>query len=70
MILDLITRRLFLDRICHRNNDKAGQKCTLSAIKKFRNKTDLKVMELPEGKDPGDCTKDELLSAYLNRRRT
>lgn len=52
------------------DNDKAGQKCTLSAIKKFRNKTDLKVMELPEGKDPGDCTKDELLSAYLNRRRT
>lgn len=50
------------------DNDKAGIKATGSAIRKFKNKTDLKLIELPEGKDPGDCTDNELVTAYIKRR--
>lgn len=50
------------------DNDSAGVNGTLKAIKKLKGKVDLKQIDLPEGKDPGDCTKDELLSAYLERR--
>lgn len=46
------------------DNDKAGQKCTKSAIKMFKDKTDIRTIHLPEGKDPADCTKQELLDAY------
>lgn len=49
------------------DNDVAGKKCTLSAAKMFKNKTELLHIKLPEGKDPGDCSKEELTSAYLKR---
>ena len=49
------------------DNDTAGNKCTKKTAEMFRNKTELKHIQLPSGKDPADCTNDELLSAYLNR---
>lgn len=50
------------------DNDDAGRKCTRKAIEMFKNKVNYTVMELPEGKDPGDCTPEELMNAYLQRR--
>lgn len=49
------------------DNDAAGQKCTKQAIELFNNKTAITIVTLPENKDPADCSKDELLAAYLNR---
>ena len=49
------------------DNDTAGIRCTAMALKKFRNRTAVKHITLPEGKDPADCTKEELMSAYLSR---
>lgn len=49
------------------DNDAAGRKCTVMALKKFKSKTAVKRITLPERKDPGDCTKEELMSAYLSR---
>ena len=51
------------------DNDNAGKKCTKKAVEQFWNKTELTVVTLPEDKDPADCTKDELLNAYLNRTK-
>ena len=51
------------------DNDNAGHKCTKKAIELFHNKTEVTIVNLPEGKDPADCTKEELLSAYLNRTK-
>jgi DNA primase len=49
------------------DNDKAGIKCTKETTKLLSNKTLVKFIELPENKDPADCSDDELLSAYINR---
>lgn len=49
------------------DNDASGRKCTENAIPKFKNKTDVKLIELPESKDPADCSQEELLNAYLKR---
>ena len=49
------------------DNDAAGQKCTKQAKELFHNKASLYFPILPKGKDPADCSKDELLTAYLNR---
>ena len=49
------------------DNDDAGKKCTKEVMKKFKNKSEIKVIDLPVGYDPADCTKEQLLSAYLNR---
>lgn len=51
------------------DNDKAGLKCRDKCIEKFKNKTEIKVIELPEGKDPGDLTGEELRSCYLTRHK-
>lgn len=53
--------------ICSFDADDAGEKCTNKTVQKFKNKADLAVIKLPEGKDPASCTQDELMSAYLNR---
>lgn len=50
------------------DNDNAGNKCTTKSIQKLKNKTELKIIELPLESDPGDCSKETLLSAYLNRK--
>jgi len=49
------------------DNDAAGQKCTKQAQELLHNKTSIVVTTLPSGKDPADCSEDELLTAYLNR---
>lgn len=51
------------------DNDEAGIKCTKKAVKQFMNKTEILFINLPEGKDPADCTKEELLDAYLKRTK-
>ena len=51
------------------DNDKAGNKCTKDTMKRFRNKAEVYLIQLPDGFDPADCTKDELMSAYLNRMK-
>lgn len=52
---------------CSFDSDDAGKKCTAKVLEQMKNKCDVKVIELPEGKDPDDCTEEELLNAYLNR---
>lgn len=51
------------------DNDKAGNKCRDKCIEKFKKKADMKVIELPDGKDPGDLSRDELRTAYLKRHK-
>lgn len=51
------------------DNDKSGISCTEKTIKKLKNKTSIYCVTLPEGKDPADCTKDELLNSYLKRTK-
>lgn len=51
------------------DNDTAGHKATVNTAKKFRNKAELKYIQLPDGKDPGDCTHNELMTAYLKRTK-
>ena len=50
------------------DNDKAGNKCRNQAMEMFYAKTELKNIELPSNNDPADCTQEQLLSAYLNRK--
>lgn len=50
------------------DNDDAGRKCTKQAIEMFQNKTDYKQIQLPEGHDPDDIPREELMSCYLNRK--
>ena len=35
----------------------------------LKNKTNVFEVTLPEGKDPADCTKEELLTAYLSKKK-
>lgn len=51
------------------DNDSAGLKGTDNAIKVLKNKTELKTIDLPKDKDPADCSKEELLNAYLKRTK-
>ena len=50
------------------DGDEAGNKATESSIPLFKYKTNLKVINLPKGKDPADCTKTELINAYMKRK--
>lgn len=49
------------------DNDEAGRKCTKQTFKLFENKTEVKIIQLPDGCDPADIDKKDLLSRYLNR---
>jgi DNA primase len=60
--------KLPLNIVMSFDNDDAGRKCARETAKKFRNKTQVYNIELPDGKDPGDCTQDELLDVYLKRK--
>lgn len=51
------------------DGDFAGKKATLSAIEKMWQTFDIYVMDLPEGKDPGSMTSEELLYSYSKKRR-
>ena len=51
------------------DNDKAGNKAREKAKKAFKNKVTLRDVILPEGKDPADLPKEELLKAYLERKK-
>lgn len=50
------------------DSDETGFKCRDKTLEAFKLKADIKLITLPEGKDPGDCTKEELMNAYLNRK--
>lgn len=49
------------------DNDDAGNKCTKETIEMFKNKTNIKTVELPNGKDPADLSKEELHYFYKNK---
>ena len=61
--------KLGVDIVVCFDHDKAGRKCTEQAILKLKNKTNVFEVTLPEGKDPADCTKEELLTAYLSKKK-
>lgn len=48
------------------DNDDAGNKCKEKAVKLFKNKTELKTINLPSGCDPDDV-KHQLMDLYLKR---
>lgn len=50
------------------DNDDAGNKATNKAIDMFLKKTEYSVIRLPKGKDPADCSEEELMNCYINRR--
>jgi DNA primase len=49
------------------DNDPAGRNGTRKIIERLKYKFDVTILDLPEGKDPCDCTREELLKAYENR---
>lgn len=49
------------------DNDEAGRKATKKIIKKLAHKFDLSILNLPESKDPCDCSKEEIWKAYRSR---
>lgn len=61
--------QLNLDVTLSFDNDKAGNKAREKAIKVFKNKVTLRNIELPEGSDPADLSKENLLKAYLERTK-
>jgi len=63
-----ILLKLNVTIVCSFDSDVAGEKCTAQVVRKMQNKCDLKFITLPEGNDPDDCTEEELLTAYLNRK--
>ena len=56
-----------LDIVTSFDNDDAGNKCTKDVIQYFKYKATVKTVQFPIGKDPGDCTPDELKEYYLQR---
>ena len=61
--------QLNLDVTLSFDNDKAGNKAREKAKKAFKNKVTLRDVILPEGKDPADLPEEELLKAYLERKK-
>ena len=61
--------QLNLDVTLSFDNDKAGNKAREKAKKAFKNKVTLRDVILPEGKDPADISEEELLKAYLERKK-
>lgn len=53
--------------VCGLDNDKAGRNGTRKIIERLQYKFDLTILNLPEGKDPCDCTHEELSLAYQTR---
>ncbi|QCK84079.1 toprim domain-containing protein [Geobacillus kaustophilus NBRC 102445] len=49
------------------DNDPAGRNGTRKMIERLKYKFDITVLNLPEGKDPCDCTCEELLEVYNTR---
>lgn len=49
------------------DNDRAGRNGVRKALKMYRYKAQVEILNLPDGKDPCDCSPDELLFAYNNR---
>jgi len=49
------------------DNDVGGRNGTRKVIERLKYKFDLTVLDIPEGKDPGDLTPEELLEAYNNK---
>lgn len=49
------------------DNDDAGNKCKAKAIKMLKDKTEVKQIYLPDGKDPCDLDRETLHKLYLNR---
>lgn len=51
------------------DGDKAGRSATKKAIGMLKNKANIFVVDLPEGKDPESIEREELLELYGRRRR-
>lgn len=49
------------------DNDEAGKKCDREVKKQLKYKASVRTILLPDGKDPADISRDELISAYLAR---
>lgn len=49
------------------DGDQAGKKCTDKAIKLFKNKSKIKLIEIPEGSDADAVGRDNLKNLYLKR---
>lgn len=49
------------------DSDDAGRKCTKEVISKFKYKATIRTVQIPEGKDPADISREELQQAYLAR---
>lgn len=49
------------------DNDEAGIKCTREVKKQLKYKASVKTISLPEGKDPADIGREELISTYMAR---
>lgn len=49
------------------DNDKAGRNGIRKAIKKAKGKFDIYILDYPEGKDPDDCTVEELVEVDKNK---
>lgn len=61
--------QLNLDVTLSFDNDTAGHKAAKKATSLFKNKVTLKQVNLPEGKDPADLPTEDLLKAYLSRKK-
>lgn len=57
------------DIILSYDNDDAGIKATKKAIELFKNKANIFIIDLPEGKDPESIPREELMKLYDNRRK-
>lgn len=53
--------------VCGLDNDKGGRNGTRKIIERLKFKFDLTILNLPEGKDPCDCSKEEIEEAYRTR---
>lgn len=51
------------------DNDLAGRNATRKALEKLEPIADIRILNLPEGKDPGDLNHEEILEAYATRLR-
>ena len=64
--LSLLTRNAYSVVLCF-DNDEAGNKCTKQAIHLLKDKFEVSVVVLPEGKDPCDVSSDTLHTCYLQK---
>lgn len=60
--------KLGIDLILSFDNDNAGNKAAEAIQGAYSNKVGISIITLPEGKDPSDCSEEELLQCYMRRK--